>query len=1190
METREILQDIIGDFAPDKFTRFFREKNRSFAPRQESFTHYNDESFTDGLKLGEIKFSESEKLIVCAFKASQPLSERGGKKAQYEKGKKILKDSQSDAGIVIFYDKDDNFRFSLIYPKAIGNRRQWSNFRRFTYFVSREWTNKTFLQRIGGKDNDGGFSSLDKIKEAFSLSAVTDIFYKDFFVEYNKLVEAVKKRNKILDQEKVRNFVLLFTVRTIFLGFIQKKGWIGNDEKFIQNLLKEYQKKCVNKDLFYKKWLMPLFFQALNSPPGRKVSYGDNDFSEETEKNMQMAPYLNGGLFKEKPDYDDQDYFLPDKEIKDFFDFLFSHNFTIEENSYEDEDLQLNPEFLGIIFERLVNKADGAVYTPRTEVDLMCRLSLVKWLQKNIGSPIAKANLYELFFREGEKEKDQKRGSFSERETKEIVGLLENLTVCDPAVGSGAFLVGMMQVLDEIEHDLKSRISVQDIDAFERKKRIIAQSLYGVEVKEWAVWICQLRLWLSLFIEAPDSLKGSFEPILPSLDFKVRQGDSLVQRVGSKSFPVLGHAMVSETVKRKVTQLKNLKNEYFGNKTPLKDWEIRQRELTIYEEILQSEIIEKRKELNRLKNVQPGTTASLFGDEFFKPAQKEMDFNKEKIGLLESEINELLDQKQNIRKDKPLVWNIEFAEIFVEFGGFDIVIGNPPYVRQEDIADPTGKVKDKKQYKELLAEMVRLDFPADFPPKSKINAQSDLYTYFYIRTLRLLNSKGIHTFICSNSWLDVGYGAWLQRFLLARAPVEFIIDNHAKRSFEAADVNTIISIIHAPIKKIDPAHLVKFVAFKKPFEESVFTEYLCQIEEAKEVISNDIFRVYPIAVKNLKEAGTEYENEIQEKMQIGAYVGDKWGGKYLRAPDIFFTILEKGKGKLIKLGDVADVRFGIKTGANEFFYLTDIQVKEWGIRKRFLKKTIFSFKEIKNISQEDIDFRYSLFWCPYDKKNIADKNVLNYIKHGESRKVEIKQGKDQGKSITGFNNISSCQSRKNWYAFPEDWKAANLIFNSKVGERFLVYLNSYGYFEDKKLYGILSYDKKDIENICLSLNSTITRLFMELFSRELTGAQAILDITVEVVTGLPLIDIDLAGRFNRKEFYTREMKPLFEECGIDPKSKIPIEVQEPKPFPDRAELDKIIFDALGLTVNERKDVYRAVCRLVWNRISKAKSV
>ncbi|MBI4652093.1 hypothetical protein HY745_12625, partial [Candidatus Desantisbacteria bacterium] len=329
---------------------------------------------------------------------------------------------------------------------------------------------------------------MDKIKEAFSLSAVTDIFYKDFFIEYNKLVEAVKRKNMSIDQEKARDFILLFSVRTIFLGFIQKKGWIGNDEKFIQNLLKEYEKKYSGKDLFYNRWLDPLFFEALNSSPGSKVAYRNNDFSVETEKKLQMAPYLNGGLFKQKQGYDDRKFFIPDKEIIEFFDFLFSHNFTIEENSYEDEDLQLNPEFLGIIFERLVNKADGAVYTPRTEVDLMCRLSLVKWLEKNINLPF-KNNLYELFFREGEKEEDQKHGSFSEREKKEIIYFLENITICDPAVGSGAFLVGMMYVLDEIEQYLKLSIGIKDINAFERKKRIIAQSLYGVEVKEWAVWI-----------------------------------------------------------------------------------------------------------------------------------------------------------------------------------------------------------------------------------------------------------------------------------------------------------------------------------------------------------------------------------------------------------------------------------------------------------------------------------------------------------------------------------------------------------------------------------------------------------------------------------------------------------------------------------------------------------------------------
>ena len=122
--------------------------------------------------------------------------------------------------------------------------------------------------------------------------------------------------------------------------------------------------------------------------------------------------------------------------------------------------------------------------------------------------------------------------------------------------------------------------------------------------------------------------------------------------------------------------------------------------------------------------------------------------------------------------------------------------------------------------------MVRLDFPDDFNAKKKIDTKADLYTYFYIRALRLLNPRGIHTFICSNSWLDVGYGVWLQEFLLNRCPVELIIDNHAKRSFEAADVNTIISFIHLTKKKINPQHRVNFFAFKKPFEEAIFTKFI----------------------------------------------------------------------------------------------------------------------------------------------------------------------------------------------------------------------------------------------------------------------------------------------------------------------------------------------------------------------------
>ncbi|MDZ7717835.1 MAG: DNA methyltransferase [Balneolaceae bacterium] len=122
--------------------------------------------------------------------------------------------------------------------------------------------------------------------------------------------------------------------------------------------------------------------------------------------------------------------------------------------------------------------------------------------------------------------------------------LLSNVTVCDPAAGSGAFEVGMLHVLHDILDNLYHRHNapkdLPEWDDFEQKKSIIARSLYGVEVKEWAVWINQLRLWLTLFIDMPDDYKNSLQPLLPSLNFKVRQGDSLVQRIGNKLFPGSG--------------------------------------------------------------------------------------------------------------------------------------------------------------------------------------------------------------------------------------------------------------------------------------------------------------------------------------------------------------------------------------------------------------------------------------------------------------------------------------------------------------------------------------------------------------------------------------------------------------------------------------------------------------------------
>jgi len=1168
---RQKLENLIKDFSIKKLNDFFWDAN--FKQDELDLSFLNSEKiFSDIKKLGSIQTDDNKNIAVVATKVGQELSKRSSRKKQYDLGKKVLLSQENcTAGIFVFYDKQGSFRFSLIYPIYSGTKKILSSFKRYTYFANNDpqITNKTFSKQIG----EGDFSTLEKIKEAFSIEAVTDIFYDDFFKIYNKLVSVTSRINKIEDVKRTRDFILLFVIRTIFIGFIQKREWIGDDKKFIQNFFKGYKPKSFGKNKFYVNWITPLFFEALNSPQGRIIHSGDNNIPRGIEEKLRMAPYLNGGLFKPKAGYDDNKWIIPDNEIEEFFEFLFSHNFTIEENSLEDEDLQLNPEFLGIIFERLVNKTDGAVYTPRTEVDLMCRLSLVKWLQKNLENPIKLENLYELFFKESEKEEDQKEGSFSKKEAQEILHKLESLAICDPAVGSGAFLVGMMQVLDEVEQSLKKRHKFNSKNLFERKKEIIKNSLYGVEVKEWAVWICQLRLWLSLFVDAPDDLKNSLEPILPSLDFKVRQGDSLIQRIGSKTFPIGGDVQIQNSnIKKKITELKKFKINYFDNDknnliqgydNPYK------RELSIYEDVLNIEILEKEDKLRKLKDFKPKAIITLFRDSLI-PEQAKIEYDREEIDRLESKIIELRAQKVALHNgEKPLIWNIEFAEILSEKGGFDIIIGNPPYVRQESIADPIGRIKDKKEYKNYLQEMVKLDFPGSFLKKGKVSGQSDLYTYFYVRALRILNPKGIHTFICSNSWLDVGYGVWLQDFLLKRCSIEFIMDNHVKRSFRSADVNTIISIINAPQKKVNENHLVKFIAFKKSFNDVIFTENLLQIEKSNKIESNENFRVYPIAIKDLKEVGMEYETRAV-KIFSGKYVGDKWGGKYLRAPDIFFTILKKGKDKLVKLGDIADVRFGIKTGVNDFFYLTDEQITKWKIEQEFLKPVIKSPRECKSISVNPKDLKYKIFICNKSKEDLKGTNALKYIEWGENN---------------GFSQNPSVSSRKYWWSIGKVKKP--IIFYPMINNVRLIFFKNSNVFNDANLVSI--YSKKEVDHLIVSLNSTYNMMNLELLGIANLGEGAI-KLNPTYIKRSMIINPDLLKIKNKLKILNRKCESIFKECGIDPNSEIPIEEQNPEPLPDRLELDKIVFDVLGLTKNERKEVYRAVCRLVWNRISRAENV
>jgi adenine-specific DNA-methyltransferase len=265
MDEKDILKSIIyNKFSPPEFIQFFHLKNRRFTPFGESLPQYNDDDFTDAFLIGEIPFNEVKKLFIYSFRVKKDLTERSGKKAQYEKGKRILKEFQADAGIFIFYDDNGNFRFSLIYPEYpeyLGNKRQWSSFKRFTYFVSPQLTNKTFLQRIG----EGDFSTLERIKEAFSVEKVTKEFYTEIANWYFWAVRESKFPEDAEKEESGRNIaVIRLITRLIFIWFMKVRKLIPED-LFKENRIKEIlTDMSSSKSTYYKAILQNLFFATVS--------------------------------------------------------------------------------------------------------------------------------------------------------------------------------------------------------------------------------------------------------------------------------------------------------------------------------------------------------------------------------------------------------------------------------------------------------------------------------------------------------------------------------------------------------------------------------------------------------------------------------------------------------------------------------------------------------------------------------------------------------------------------------------------------------------------------------------------------------------------------------------------------------------------------------------------------------------
>jgi len=470
------------------------------------------------------------------------------------------------------------------------------------------------------------------LEEAFNVEAVTRAFfeqYRDVFERVQGLVRGFPRTDDGREAKKL--FVQTLFNRLMFIYFLSRKGWLkfNGDPDYMAALWKDYRKDKDAKN-FYEERLKLLFFIALNNP--RSV-----DLVKENESLHSLTgivPFLNGGLFNREGYDDESGIIIPDEAIQAILQDLFEHyNFTVTESTPLDQEVAVDPEMLGKVFEKLVTgrHETGSYYTPRTVVSFMCREALKGYLQGAVPSLSAQA--IEKFV----DQHDVSGLNLAIAET--VLKTLEQIKVVDPACGSGAYLLGMMHELVELETALYNEKLARDPKSlFDLKLRIIEENVFGADIDQFAVNIAMLRLWLSLAIEYEP-----FPPLpLPNLDFKIMCGDSLTAPDPNPSIYGARYQMFREQVHTASGRIADLKHQH----------------MTAVD-------AEKRRLAEEIQNEMANLRAALAAS----PAPEDA-----------------------------VDWRVVFAEVFDENAGFDVAIANPPYVNmvEMDATDSTyrGILKD----------------------------------------------------------------------------------------------------------------------------------------------------------------------------------------------------------------------------------------------------------------------------------------------------------------------------------------------------------------------------------------------------------------------------------------------------------------------------------------------------------------
>ena len=552
-----------------------------------------------------------------------------------------------DAALVVF-DSGDHWRLSFI----CDIKGEATSPKRYTYvFGSDDLLYRTPIERFNFLKKKG--ISFENLRTAFSVEALSDEFFDKYREQYADFIQyATGKRfvkvgskweEKVLgepntalmqafnhNEKKIRDYVKKMMGRITFLHFLQRKGWMCEDLNYMQNMFEN----SPYKNDYLDSVLEPLFFGILNTKPAeREALFADYDWDKSLLNEWKDIPYLNGGLF-ERDEEDEPESRFPADYFKRLFQFFSEYNFTIDENDPNDAEVGVDPEMLGKIFENLLedNKDKGAFYTPKEIVRYMCQESLIAYLETNTSVAKDKIRKFVLSPEDGV-------ADIPDNKKPKLLTTLEEVKICDPAIGSGAFPMGL---LNELLH-CREVLSGERYDRAEIKKSIIQNNIYGVDIEKGAVDIARLRFWLSIVVdeETPSPL--------PNLDYKIMQGNSLIE-----SF--MGVDLSKLTYEK----------EYKKDKG----------EILLFDD-----------EKNRLQKTVSHLLSSYYScSDHGRKVKLQQDISDTINKQLEAQAYDpvILGKLKTINlaeNKKFFLWHTWFSDVFSRPSkeGFDIVIGNPPY-------------------------------------------------------------------------------------------------------------------------------------------------------------------------------------------------------------------------------------------------------------------------------------------------------------------------------------------------------------------------------------------------------------------------------------------------------------------------------------------------------------------------------